>query len=77
MSDERMGPDLRLPIGLMFVVVAAVLVLYGWQEPAVRAPRTEFNVNLYWGLVLLAFGILMLLLGLRAEIRSRGRRNGP
>ncbi len=66
-----MGPDLRLPIGFMFVLVAAILVIYGWREPAVHAPRTDFNINLYWGIVLLIFGVVMLVLGALAEARKK------
>ncbi len=66
-----MGPDLRLPIGLMFTLVAVVLVTYGILDPGAHAPLTNFNVNLYWGLVLLVFGIGMLVLGLRAQLREK------
>ena len=64
-----MGPDLRLPIGFMFTLVAVVLVAYGLLEPGAHAPLTRFNVNLYWGLGLLVFGIVMLALGFRAQAR--------
>ena len=65
-----MGPDLRLPIGFMFTLVAVVLVTYGLLEPGAHSPLTRFNVNLYWGLVLLIFGALMLALGFRAQARK-------
>ena len=65
-----MGPDLRLPIGFMFTLVAVVLVVYGLLEPGAHSPLTNFNVNLYWGLVLLVFGALMLALGFRAQARK-------
>ena len=62
-----MGPDLRLPIGFMFTLVALVLVTYGLLDPGAHSPLTNFNVNLYWGLVLLVFGAVMLPLGFRAQ----------
>ena len=59
-----MGLDLRIPIGLMFVILAAVLAGYGWLVPDASAPLTHFNINLYWGLLLLVFGAVMLALAL-------------
>ena len=65
------GLDVRLPIGLMFSLLGAVLVTYGViGDPAVYARSLGYNVNLVWGGVLLAFGVLVLYLGLRARSRS-------
>ncbi len=53
--------DIRWPIGLMFSVLGALLAVYGavtLGKPG-TAP-TGIPVNLYWGLVMLAFGLLML-----------------
>jgi hypothetical protein len=53
--------DIRWPIGLMFSVLGALLAVYGVftrGEPG-SAP-TGIPVNLYWGLVMLAFGLAML-----------------
>ena len=53
--------DIRWPIGLMFSVLGAILALYGGftlGKPG-TAP-SGIPVNLYWGLVMLAFGLLML-----------------
>lgn len=58
-----MNLDLRLPLGLMFTVFGALLVGYGLvSDRTIYARSLGINVNLWWGLVLLAFGILMLLL---------------
>ena len=62
-----MGIDLRYPIGLMFSLLGALLIGYGLLHPDLRAPLTPVNVNLYVGLVMLAFGLSMLLLGARAK----------
>ena len=62
-----MGLDLRLPIGLMFSVFGAILVVYGFVSDAAIYQRSlGINVNLWWGLALLVFGGVMLLFGLRA-----------
>ena len=61
-----MGIAIRLPIGFVFSVVGILLVAYGAaSNPAIYQRSLGVNVNLYWGLVLLAFGIIMVLLGRR------------
>ena len=66
-----MNLDLRLPIGLMFSIIGVLLTVFGLiSDHAIYARSLGINVNLWWGLVLLAFGLLML--GLMA--RARGRR---
>lgn len=53
--------DLRLPIGLMFSIFGALLTLFGLvSDKAIYARSLGVNVNLWWGLVLLAFGLVML-----------------
>ena len=61
-----MGLDIRTPIGLMFSVFGVILTIYGLlSNPAIYGRSLGINVNLVWGLALLAFGIIMLLLGIR------------
>jgi hypothetical protein len=56
-----MGLDLRLPIGALFTVLAAVLIGYGAvSDPAIYARSLGINVNLAWGCILLLFGLAML-----------------
>jgi hypothetical protein len=63
-----MNFDLRLPLGLIFSLFGAMLVIYGLVSDASLYVRSlGYNVNLYWGLVLLAFGLWMLWLALRAR----------
>jgi hypothetical protein len=53
--------DLRLPIGLMFSIIGALLVVFGVvSDPAIYQRSLGINVNLWWGLVLLVFGLVML-----------------
>ena len=68
-----MGLDLRLPIGLMFSIVGALLALTGLlhSDPQTLERSLGFNINLYWGLFLLVFGLVMLLPALAARRRSR------
>lgn len=63
-----MGLDVRLPIGAMFSFVGLLLTIYGAVRPL--ASQSEgININLAWGIVLLVFGFVMVLLG-----RNRSRR---
>jgi hypothetical protein len=65
--------DLRLPIGLMFSIIGALLVVFGLaSDPAIYQRSLGVNVNLWWGLVLLVFGLVMLWLVRRDSLSSRG-----
>jgi hypothetical protein len=62
-----MGLDVRLPVGLMFAIMGALLVAYGLLgEPAIYARSLGINVNLIWGSVLLVTGGIFLALAARA-----------
>jgi len=65
-----MGLDIRWPIGLMFTLIGAMLVLYGLftgSDTELYKRSLAINVNLRWGLVLLAFGATVLILAWRAK----------
>jgi hypothetical protein len=60
-----MGFDIRMPIGMLFSVFGILLIGYGAATRG-SAMYTEhslgLNMNLWWGVVLLAFGLVMLAL---------------
>ena len=62
------GLDIRAPIGGLFSLLGLMLAGYGLvagsRTTSDIAPVT--NVNLWWGLVMLLFGIFMLVLSRRA-----------
>ena len=62
------GMDIRAPIGGLFTLLGVMLAGYGLvagsRTVSDVAPVT--NVNLWWGLVMLLFGIIMLVLSRRA-----------
>jgi hypothetical protein len=63
--------DLRLPIGLMFSIIGVLLVVFGLvSDDAIYGRSLGINVNLWWGLVLLGFGLVMLWLMRRGVARS-------
>ena len=71
-----MNLDLRLPIGLMFSIFGLMLTGYGFLSDAtIYARSLGVNVNLWWGLVLLGFGLVMLALAVRARGERHLRRN--
>lgn len=66
--------DVRGPIGGLFVVLGLLVGGYGLATAgdAERYARSAgMNVNLVWGLVMLAFGVLMLLAAARAARAAR------
>jgi len=66
-----MGLDVRLPVGLMFAIMGALLAAYGvFGDQAIYARSLDINVNVIWGSVLLVTGAIFL--GLAARGRSAG-----
>ena len=66
-----MGLDIRLPIGLLFSIVGILLTSFGaFGSKEVYGRSLGYNVNLDWGLVLIVFGAIMLVLGYRGKRRG-------
>jgi hypothetical protein len=58
--------DIRLPLGLMFALIGALLILAGIVGPVTSSSGAlAININLWWGLVMLCFGASMLWLSKR------------
>jgi hypothetical protein len=70
--------DIRTPIGLLFLLLGVVLSGYGLlSDPALYARSLGINVNLWWGMVLFAFGAAMLYLGRSGRRNGRVGKDGP
>ena len=72
-----MGLDVRLPVGVMFAIMGALLTGYGaLGDQSIYGRSLGINVNVVWGAVMVAFGVVMLLLASRrARLDGReGRR---
>lgn len=70
--------DVRIPIGGMFTIIGAILIVYGLVSgDAIYQRSLGINVNLWWGLVLLVFGLVMLGLAWRAGAKSRQQGQDP
>jgi hypothetical protein len=54
--------DIRLPMGLLFLLLGIILVAYGFfSDPAIYAAHSlGQNVNLLWGAIFTLFGGAML-----------------
>ncbi len=76
-----MGIDIRLPLGILFLLLGSTLVVYGAASDAsLYRQSLGINVNLYWGVVLLAFGALMFALsrrGARTKARAENTPQSP
>jgi hypothetical protein len=71
MSAE-MRLDVRLPIGGMFTLIGGLLAIYGLvSDKAMYNRSLDININLWWGLVMLVFGVLMLALARKATQEAR------
>ena len=69
-----MGLDIRLPIGMMFSLLGALLAIYGLatgSDSAMYSSSLNLNVNLWWGLVLFVFGAVMLFFALRSRFSKK------
>jgi hypothetical protein len=70
--------DIRLPIGLLFLLLGALLTGYGLvSDPSLYTRSLGINVNLDWGVVLLVFGAAMLYLGRAPPGRGGTSQGGP
>jgi len=65
-----MNLDLRIPMGLMFTFTGAILTTWGVKtngDVDLYARCLGINANLWWGIVLLIFGLTMFILGERSQ----------
>jgi ABC-type Fe3+-siderophore transport system permease subunit len=68
--SEGMGMDIRLPIGLMFCIIGAMIAGYGVMtqgDPMYADHSLGINVNICWGSALVLFGLVMFALVWRAK----------
>jgi hypothetical protein len=66
-----MGLDIRLPIGIIFTIYGALLIIYGLvADPAIFVNSVGVNIDIWWGLAMLVFGLVMGVLAFRASRRE-------
>jgi membrane protein implicated in regulation of membrane protease activity len=70
------GLDIRVPIGGLFTLLGLLLGGYGLAtagDAAHYAASLGVNVNLWWGVVMLAFGVLLLAAAAHTHRRASAR----
>ena len=70
-----MATDIRQPIGWLFSALGVILVGYGLTTGGnPMYERSEgLNINLWWGMVILAFAAVMLFLALGGKNKPAGQ----
>jgi hypothetical protein len=64
--------DIRVPIGLLFTVIGALLVIQGLLIGASEQPASaRSDLDLWWGALLVVFGVGMLLFARRHAATSK------
>ena len=68
-----MALDIRFPVGLLFLLIGALLAVFGLNsDPAIYAAHSlGLNINLIWGVVMIVFGVAML------AVAAAAARSGP
>jgi hypothetical protein len=64
-----MGLDIRIPLGLLFLATGGIMSVYGFltRNSAIYDKSQGINLNLYWGLGLFLFGLVMFVMGRRVK----------
>lgn len=68
-----MGLDIRWPIGIIFTIYGALLIVFGvLTDPKIFQERSMgVNIDAWWGAAMVIFGLFMGALALRASRRSQ------
>ena len=75
-----MKMDLRIPMGMLFTLMGTILAAFGLStrnQPDVYVKSLGVNLNMWWGVVLLTFGIAVLALGRRGQMRIEKATHKP
>jgi hypothetical protein len=63
--------DIRLPIGFMFFIFGLILAVFGAvSDKGIYNKSLGININLWWGIALLIFGSIMLILVWRSKEKA-------
>ena len=63
-----MGLDIRIPLGLIFLITGGIMSVYGLftrGNVALYQRSLGINLNLTWGLIMFVFGLIMFVVGRR------------
>jgi len=64
-----MGLDIRIPLGLIFLVIGGIMAVFGFvtRHSGIYSRSLDVNLNLIWGLIMFVFGMTMYLVGRRQK----------
>jgi hypothetical protein len=64
-----MGLDIRIPLGLIFLITGGIISLYGFftRNSGIYEKSMGVNLNLTWGAVMFVFGLIMFIVGRRQK----------
>ena len=64
-----MGLDIRIPLGLIFLIIGGVMFVFGifTRHSAIYEKSLDVNLNLGWGLLMFLFGAIMFFIGRRQK----------
>lgn len=65
-----MGLDIRIPLGLIFLITGGLMSVYGFitrGNAAIYEKSMGINLNLTWGLIMFVFGLVMFFIGRRKK----------
>ena len=65
-----MGLDIRIPLGLVFLIIGGIMGIFGVftnGDTALYEKSLGININLVWGSLMFAFGAIMFFFGKRKK----------
>lgn len=66
-----MGLDIRIPLGLVFLLIGGIMGVFGLcthGDAALYQKSLGININLIWGGLMFAFGAIMFFFGKRHKV---------
>ena len=61
-----MGLDIRIPLGLIFLIIGGIMAAFGLfthADAALYERSLGVNLNLIWGAIMVVFGAIMFFVG--------------
>jgi multisubunit Na+/H+ antiporter MnhG subunit len=65
-----MGLDIRIPLGLIFLIIGGIMAVFGLfshADAALYERSLGVNLNLIWGSIMVVFGAIMFFVGRRQK----------
>jgi hypothetical protein len=68
-----MGMDIRIPLGLVFLIIGGLMTIYGitTHGSPIYGRSLGIDLNLVWGAIMFVFGGVMYLIGRRGSTKTK------